>query len=145
MSDRPSERPPNRTTDRLLAQRFAHATPLIVSSTTTSSIQARTPVGILKTTSVSMPTIRPLSEGRARSAPYGLSLDDLPDEVRGRDGGTPRKLRDQTVKGATSSSSTLLATATSIPLAEVDAIAVKSAHEPSCNSLHSDYDTNREC
>ena len=124
-------RAPNPTARRTASWLRASPTPrpLTASSTTTSSIQARTPVGILKTTSVSIPTIRPSSR-QSRATSTVLAWASTISRIRSGVG--KGALRDscgiKRLKAATSSSSTLLAVATSIPPAEVEPIAVWLTH-----------------
>jgi len=136
-------RAPNPTARRTASWLRASPTPrpLTASSTTTSSIQARTPVGILKTTSVSIPTIRPSSR-QSRATSTVLAWASTISRIRSGVG--KGALRDscgiKRLKAATSSSSTLLAVATSIPPAEVEPIAVWLTLAMSCGAKRRQLD-----
>ena len=75
--------------------------PLIVSSTTTSSIQARTPIRMLKLLGRASRRFAHCLGGPARSRPcWPGPRRSRRMRFRGRDGGTPRKLRHQTAEGS---------------------------------------------
>jgi len=115
----------NRTADRLLAQSFAHTTSsdrLVHHHVLDPSTNARRdPEDNQRQHADDSPIVPAVSRDQDCA---GLGLDNLADQVARRNGGAPRQLRINRLKAATSASSTVLAGATSISLAGVEAITV---------------------